>query len=300
MKKSKLTVTIGITAYNEQENIIRLISDVLSQRGESFTIQKIIIASDGSDDLTVEKVKNLKKKHIRIIVGKEREGKGFRLNEIISTTNSDILVLLDADIRLEKNDFIQKLVTPIETKKADFTCPLLVPVKPKNIIGKSIFISDTMKNYVQNRIRKGNNLLNCRGAARAMSKELYTQLYFTKSVHEDAYSYLFAQKSGFKFVYVKETRAYYKLPSTLADHWSQSNRFFSGRKILFREFGRDKVSEEYHIPFLLGITACFLSLIRSPFYTLVYLLILVSSKIRSLFLIPEDKWTVAKSAKFAG
>src|SRR3989344_3768380 len=98
----KLTVTIGIPAYNEQENIQAMLKSVLAQKGNNFVIKKIVVVSDGSSDQTVSKVKEIQKEShlISLVEGKTRKGKIIRLNKIYSLNKSDILFTFDADIVL--------------------------------------------------------------------------------------------------------------------------------------------------------------------------------------------------------
>ena len=63
-KKSmkQLRVTIGIPAYNEENNIIPLLTSLVNQKTSQVVVEKIIVMSDGSSDNTVGSVKLLKNK----------------------------------------------------------------------------------------------------------------------------------------------------------------------------------------------------------------------------------------------
>ena len=51
--RKKLTVTIGIPAYNEEANVRNLLVSLLAQKETNFKLQEIIVVSDGSTDKTV-------------------------------------------------------------------------------------------------------------------------------------------------------------------------------------------------------------------------------------------------------
>ena len=51
---SKPTVTVGISAYNEEHAFPALLESLLKQSQTSFVFEKIIVVSDGSTDNTVK------------------------------------------------------------------------------------------------------------------------------------------------------------------------------------------------------------------------------------------------------
>ena len=61
--KSKQTVTIGIPAHNEAENISYLLRSILRQKQRNYKLEKIIVVCDGCTDNTEDKVKQFAKKH---------------------------------------------------------------------------------------------------------------------------------------------------------------------------------------------------------------------------------------------
>ncbi len=92
------TVTVGIPAYNEERNIREILEGILAQEEDGFRIEKIIVASDGSTDKTADIVRSFRDPRIQLIAGRENRGQNYRQNQIIDHTNSDILVLFNADI----------------------------------------------------------------------------------------------------------------------------------------------------------------------------------------------------------
>ena len=56
MKTHKPTVTVAISAYNEEGNINYFLKSVIKQKIKNFTLKKILVISDGSTDKTVMKM----------------------------------------------------------------------------------------------------------------------------------------------------------------------------------------------------------------------------------------------------
>src|SRR3989344_6673402 len=119
MKNKKITVSIGISAYNEEANIKKLLLSLLTQKRIGFKIKEIVILSDGSNDKTISLAKSVDSNLIKIIDRKIRRGKVIRQNEILKLINSDVLVLLDADVIPANNMLLRNLVKPILEDKAD-------------------------------------------------------------------------------------------------------------------------------------------------------------------------------------
>src|SRR5262245_52847255 len=110
---NKKTLTIGIPAFNEEANIGYLLQRLLTQNIFNATLEKIIVVSDGSSDKTAKIVREIKDKRILLIENPERLGLYATQNKILENTDSDILVMFDADI-LPKNQYlVANLIAPI-------------------------------------------------------------------------------------------------------------------------------------------------------------------------------------------
>lgn len=221
----KLSLTIGISALNEEGNIGYLVQSLLKQKFDNIKLDKIIVQSDGSTDKTSEIVRSIKSAKVHLIDNKKRAGLAHRYNQLIKLTNSDVLVLLNADILPKNDNFIKNLVAPVVTGKADMTAAKIEPVKPSNFFENMIAVSMQLKDEVFDQLNKGDNIYTCHGPARAFNKAAYSKMRFPDSVGEDAFSYLYVVSKGLKFKYVKNSVAIYKLPDNFKDHRKQSVRF---------------------------------------------------------------------------
>ncbi len=109
-------VSIVIPAYNEEKTIGELLKKVVDV---DIPIKKeVIIVNDGSTDNTekivqdfIKKYKNLQNLDI-ILINKKNEGKGSALKLGISKSSGDIIIIQDADLEYDPNDYM-KLIKPI-------------------------------------------------------------------------------------------------------------------------------------------------------------------------------------------
>lgn len=107
-----MKITIGIPAYNEENNIAKIISELMN------VTNSIIVCDDGSSDKTGDISKNL---GAIVITHDENKGYGSAINSIFKKAveiESDILITFDADGQHQVKD-IQKLITPIQENNAE-------------------------------------------------------------------------------------------------------------------------------------------------------------------------------------
>lgn len=296
--KKKLSVTIGIPAYNEEANIGYLIEDILKQKQDYFVVADIIISSDGSTDNTKKIIKDFRDKRIKFIDNKRREGQSSRQNQIMDETKTDILVLINADINLKDSGFLSKLLFSFKQKGADLVSCNLVTNPAKTFIEKVLRNSFLFKNNIYESHNAGNNLYTCHGAARGFSKRLYKTMRFKESGAEDAYSYLYAKKHDFIYVYARNAIALLKLPENMTDHKKQSIRFFQSKKILYQEFGKDFIDKEYKLPLKKTMISYFSFFMKYPLEMSVFIFIVLYMKIQALCMNQvSNTWDIANSSK---
>ena len=108
----KLSVIIPV--YNEKETILKILNKV-----QKVPIEKeIIIIDDGSNDGTTEILKNIKDKNIKTIFKKVNEGKGSAIREGLKYVSGNVIVIQDADLEYDPNDWL-KMLKVMEEKNAD-------------------------------------------------------------------------------------------------------------------------------------------------------------------------------------
>jgi len=297
----KKTLTIGIPAYNEANNIGNVIRDIFNQKQLNYQLTKIIVSSDGSTDNTVKIVRSFKNKYIEIIDNKNRKGISRGLNQILAKTNTDLFVILDGDIRLQDPQFVSKLISPILSGIADLTSAVIVPSNVNTFFTRTLNSSVMLKKSVFANFLQGNNVYTCYGPARAFSKRLYTQLNFPKLPGNDMYSYLKCIKLGYKFIRLLEPEVYYKLPTNFADHIKQSTRFLQAIDYHSAEFEESFMQHEFKVPLAVYLNTLPITLkifLQMPLETLVYLITLFYSKFNSYHIDKiSDAWPIAVSSK---
>lgn len=282
MRRKKVSISIGIPAYNEEANIKKLLLSILSQNSKNFTLKEIIVISDYSTDNTEREVKSVKDQRIKLINNKKRVGLAGGQNKIIKLFKGEILVLLNADVLPANNSFLDNLIKPFyENTNVALVGPKITPLKANTFFETIINNSVEFKDSMAEKWRKGNNLYLCRGAGRAFNREFAKKIYWKDSLSEDAYSYLLCIKNEYKFVYERYAKLYYKSPDNFGDHKKQSARFVSGPEVMSKYFSKELVKREYTIPKNIIIQSMLEYFWKNPFLFSFYLLTLLIIRISS-------------------
>lgn len=109
-------LSIIIPAYNEKNTIEEVIKKVESV--DLGVVEKeIIIIDDKSTDGTKEILEKHKNKY-QVIFLDRNQGKGSALREGFKRASGDIIIIQDADLEYDPNDY-PKLIRPILQKEAD-------------------------------------------------------------------------------------------------------------------------------------------------------------------------------------
>lgn len=293
----KPTLTIGIPAYNEGYAIGRLLNDIKHQRRADYILKEVLVYSDGSSDDTVYTIEKVRGLPITIIESRKRQGKAMAINAIFQKAKGDIVVLFDGDVSLIDPDTISNLIRDIASGEADLSGAHVSELPVKNIFQRLLKSSMEYKRTIFTAIRGGNNIYTCHGRGRAFSKRLFRTIRFTHSTNEDAYSYLYCMRHGFRYTYIPDATVWYTLPEFLHEHEYQSVRFFQSRHTSDQEFGREFVDSAYTIPLRLTVTTLFRHMLKDP-VILLYIALSAYVSVKSRFVKRErNTWNVAVSSK---
>lgn len=294
---AKLTVSVGIPAYNEEANIVQITTQLLTQKQGNFELLEIIIISDGSNDRTVAQVESINDPRLHVYDNQIRQGAAAVQNEILLKFKGDILVILNADTYTPDIHFISKLIEPIvRDDQVGVVGAKIVPLPAQNFFEKVINNSVLMKNEMYEQINNKDNIYLCHGRGRAFSSRFAKQLSFPRIPGEDAYSYIECKEMGFKFYYQQEAELLYRSPQSLKDHLKQSKRFFKSQVMMDEKYQKH-AKGYYRIPLELQLKTLLKYLLRNPILISAYVIIYAYARINSIWYQTGTLWDVSKSSK---
>lgn len=108
------TITVGISAHNEEQTITRCLESILSSNIKDKKLE-IYVCLSACTDNTESVVKSFKTKHPKAnisIVVSERKGKVLSYKKLDQTIKNEVIIFMDADC-VVKNDTIYKIFDKI-------------------------------------------------------------------------------------------------------------------------------------------------------------------------------------------
>lgn len=236
----KATVTIGIPAYQSENNIAQLLKSLLKQKQKNIKIESILVYSDGSKDKTAENAKSVKNKIIKVINSKKNKGFAHAFNYLLKSNKSDVFVELNDDIRIDSNSVIEELVKPIiKNKKVGLVGGNIKALKPATFIGECIYASYLVFLPLRLSYKKGETDLTCDGKIMALSKEFAKSLKLESSKvgNVDIYLYYENLRQNRLYRFAKKAEVLFRLPETLIDFKNQEKRSMISRDLMQKNFG---------------------------------------------------------------
>lgn len=129
--------SVGVTAYNEEANIGRLLDALLAQHLREVDIVEIIVVASGCTDQTVPIAESYAARYpqIRLFVQPKREGKTAAINVFLANARTGICVLESGDT-LPDEDAVEHLVRMFRDPNVGMTGAHKIPVNtPDHLVG---------------------------------------------------------------------------------------------------------------------------------------------------------------------
>lgn len=170
---SYLSVSMIVSAYNEEEHIKEKIENFLSL---DYPTEKIwlLIGSDGSTDGTANLVKSFASERIRLFEYGTRRGKTAVLNDVAKIAKGEIIIFSDADTMYDMNA-IKSLVSHFNDKAVGGVCGrLLLDGADGSLASEGLYWR--YENYIKEKESEIKTMVGINGQIFAIRRELFEPL----------------------------------------------------------------------------------------------------------------------------
>lgn len=227
---ARLRCSVGITAYNEEANIGKLLQAMLDQQLEHVEITEIIVVASACTDNTVAIVSQYAAENprIRLIVQEKREGKPAAVNLFLRAATEEICVLESGDT-LPRADTIERLVSPFADPTVGMTGAQKVPVNaPSDVVGYLSHLRLHMEHELCLEIPRLGELIAFRKVLDQIPPDVAMDEAFVEAL---------VIQRGMEVRYAPDAVVYNMGPTTLTDFVRQRRRNYAGHLHLKRRYG---------------------------------------------------------------
>ncbi len=226
-----LYCSLGITAYNEEANIGKLLQRILDQQLQCVQITEIIVVASGCTDGTAQLVEEYtaREDRIRLLVQENREGKASAMNLFIREAQEELLILCSADL-LPALDAVEQLMLPFTDPEVGMTGCHPVPVNdPATFMGFAVQLLWRLHHAL-------NMAGNFKGGEMVGFRRLFTRIPYHTAVDEASIEPII-RGQGYRVYYCPDAIVANKGPETVADFLRQRRRIYAGHLDLQRMVG---------------------------------------------------------------
>ncbi len=295
-----ITLSIGVTTYDEEQTIGRALESILEESPRSSEI--IIVA--GGEDRTVDVVKSYARgsPKIKLLEEEVRQGKPAALNRILRNASGKIIVLTDGDVLVQKGA-LRRIVEAFEDKEVGAACGRVVPTNDRaSMLGFwAHFLYDTA-DVQRTEACMNNTFFHLTGYLCAIRSGVIGEVP-EGLLADDAVIGLLVREKGYLVGYVRDAVVEVTFPGSVWDFLKQKRRTLAGFLQIEEQFSRRERSllQEGREGFINGLNYCrnpqelFFFLSLCLFRVLAWTLAYYDVKIRRKSLV--EGWKFARTTK---
>jgi cellulose synthase/poly-beta-1,6-N-acetylglucosamine synthase-like glycosyltransferase len=220
------SVTLLIAAYNEEDVIAEKIENSFSLGYPRDKLQ-ILVAADGSDDQTVEIVRQFEDKEVLLSYVPERGGKMAAINRAMQVATGEIVVFSDANNMYAK-DAIRVLVAPFSDARVGTTTGAKMILEDDRGISQSEGLYWKYEAFIKKQETRLGTCTSSVGEMTAIRRNLY-QAPPSNIINDDFYLIADIIRRGYQNIYVPDAKSFEKVSATAQDEVIRRTRIITGR-----------------------------------------------------------------------
>jgi cellulose synthase/poly-beta-1,6-N-acetylglucosamine synthase-like glycosyltransferase len=219
-------VTLLIAAYNEQGVIARKLENSLALDYPAEKLQ-ILVAADGSNDLTVEIVQSFSSRGVEISYQPERRGKMAAINRALPEIRHDIIAFSDAN-NLYDNDTLNELMRPFSDPRVGAVSGSKNVFINENALTQADGLYWRYESYIKEQETRLGSCTGVSGEILAVRRDLFRSTP-DKIINDDFFIAMHILRQGYRVVYTSKARSYEHSSLTEGDEDLRRSRIVAGR-----------------------------------------------------------------------
>ncbi len=229
-KDDRIRCSVGVTAYNEEENIGALLDALREQHLYQVEISEIIVVASACTDRTVTIVKEFAQQdpRIHLIEQEQREGKTSAINLFLAASREDICVLESGDT-IPHEHAVEHMVRMFEDLTVGMVGAQKVAVNtPDHIAGLLSHLRLRMEHELCLEIPRLGEMIAFRKVFDHIPRDV---------AMDEAFVEAFVVERGMQVKYAPDALVYNTGPSTIGDFVKQRRRNHAGHLYLKHKYG---------------------------------------------------------------
>ncbi len=234
-----MTVSIGICAYNEQENIGFLLQNLLYEQRVPFNFEIIVVCSGCTDETPhIVKEVSFKDPRVKLIIERERRGKASAINKIFRAYRGNYLFVIPADALPEKGS-LAKILRNFQDLRVGVVGGKPVPINQRKEVHGVEALAHLMwriHNLTMEVLNHDNVLTHASGEMFCIRRGTVTSIP-NGIINDDAYISMKAHRQGFLVRFDPQAQVRIKAPTTFIDLIRQRKRIVYGHYQIRKTLG---------------------------------------------------------------
>jgi len=218
------SVTLLITAYNEETVIAKKIENSLKLDYDAGKLQ-ILIAADGSSDRTSEIVKEFGDR-VDLAYIPQRQGKMAAINRAIPYSRGEIILFSDANNMYEP-DALRKLIAPFSDKTVGATTGAKLIIQDGSDLSGAEGVYWNYESWIKKNQTTLGTCTSSVGEMLAVRRDYYLPPP-NNVINDDYYIVIDLIRRGFRVCYVPEARSHEYISVTAQDEITRRSRIGTG------------------------------------------------------------------------
>lgn len=221
-----LSVTLLITAYNEETVIEKKIENSLELDYPRDKLQ-IIVAADGSSDRTPEIVRKFSDRGVELTFTSQRGGKMAAINRAIPYSSGEIIIFSDAN-NMYDQDTIRKLIGPFSDQTVGATTGAKLIIQDGTELSSTEGIYWKYESWIKTNETILGTCTSSVGEILAIRRELYIPPP-NNIINDDYYIVTDLIKRGLRVIYVPQAQSFEYISANARDEMVRRSRMNTGK-----------------------------------------------------------------------